>query len=43
MTKLNGEIFNDKIMHITYWDGKENFKHTIESKEVEQQRLDEFG
>lgn len=28
---------------VSYWDGKENFKHTREEKEDEENRLEEFG
>ncbi|CAK72965.1 unnamed protein product (macronuclear) [Paramecium tetraurelia] len=43
LTSLSGIEFNGRKIHIQYWDGKENFKSNIESKEVEEQRLEEFG
>ncbi|CAD8080867.1 unnamed protein product [Paramecium sonneborni] len=43
LTNLNGVQFNNRKIFIQYWDGKENFKTGIESKEVEEQRLEEFG
>ncbi|CAD8087544.1 unnamed protein product [Paramecium sonneborni] len=42
-TNLNGVEFNNRKLFIQYWDGKENFKSNIESKEVEEQRLEQFG
>ncbi|CAD8172982.1 unnamed protein product [Paramecium octaurelia] len=43
LSNLNGIEFNQRKINIQYWDGKQNFKSNIESKEVEEQRLDEFG
>lgn len=40
---MNGINFRGKNILINYWDGKENFKNNIESKEVEEKRIDEFG
>lgn len=40
---MNEQEFRGKVLLLNYWDGKENFKNNIESKEVEEKRLDEFG
>ena len=41
--KMDGGLFDDRILKCFLWDGKVDFRHAREDKSVLDQRIKDFG